>query len=155
MLHQVVTAVDARNREASLLKRSNDLRSWNYRDAAGHNPQVTTDQATSKAEDIMSQCAQCVKPGQKRSGNVQSQSHIVGRFFLFEQEFDSSAQVRDRGLLGLAFAERCNTGPEGGGRAPPTGLLVLLKDVVDVNDTCHIASMTCDSSDSLKLCKDV
>jgi hypothetical protein len=117
MLHHVVAAVYSRHGKADLLKYSDYLRSWYYRDAARHKP------------------ARYYK-----SGNVECQSHLVGWPDLFDQQFQAGTQVCERSLLGFSLAERCDTRTEVRGGAPVT-VLVLLQDVVHVNDSSHVFIM--------------
>ena len=112
--HDVVAAVDPRDNEADALQRLNYLGSRYRRDSARHKP------------------ARYYK-----SGNVKCQSEFVRYPDLFEQKLKPGAQVRDRGFLRVAFAERRDARAELGGRIPTTAVLILLNDVGHVNDTGH------------------
>jgi hypothetical protein len=117
MAHDVVAAIDPRDRETGTFQRLDYLRSWDGWDGAGHKP------------------ARYYK-----SGHVERQSQFVRYPDLFDQELKSGTQVSDRGLSRLALTEGGHARTELGG-CVPAAVLILLDDVGHVNDTSHVPSI--------------
>ena len=117
MAHNMVAAVDPRDNEADAFQRLDHLRSGYGRDSAGHKP------------------ARYYK-----SGHVECQREFVRYPDLFDQKFKAGAQIGDRVLLRLAFAERGDAWAQGG-RATPNPVLILPDVVGHVNDTSHASIM--------------
>jgi hypothetical protein len=120
MAHDVVTAVDPRDRKTGTLQRLDYFRSRYGRDSAGHKP------------------ARYYK-----SGDVKCQSEFVRYPDLLDQQLKTGAQVLNRGFLRLALAERGNAWTQLCRRIPANAVLILLDDVGHVNDTSHALIMAC------------
>ena len=118
MAHDMVATVDPRDSEAGTLQRLDYLRSRYGRDSAGHKP----------ARYYI-------------SGDVECQREFVRYPDLFDQKLKPGAQIRNRGFLRLALAERGDARTELGGCIPAAAVLVLLDDVGHVYDSGHALIM--------------
>jgi hypothetical protein len=118
MAHEVMATLDANDSEAGLFQCPDDPGSWCRRDGAGRKP------------------ARYYK-----SGHVERQRHLVRWPDLFDQKFQSLAQVGKRGFLRRPVAERGDARTKLRGAAPDA-VFVLLDDVRHMNDTSHDPSIT-------------
>jgi len=118
VFHEVVTALNARDRESGALQGLDYLSSRYHRDAARHKP------------------ARYYK-----SGHVECQGEFVWYADLFEQEFQTLAQVGYCRLLRRPVPE-CSNARAQRGRATPDAVFILLDDVGHVNDTSHASIIT-------------
>lgn len=117
MSHEVVAALNARDREPGALQGLDYLRSWYHRDAARHDPARYYE-----------------------SCHVECHSEFVRYADLFEQEFKALAQIGYRGLLCWPVP-KCSNALAERGRATPDAVFILLDDVGHMNDSCHKSSI--------------